>query len=201
MPPVPVGRIFGAFVYIAGDMLWPDSFFQSLILPVAGELAIVLTGFAVMMVALAQHERPFPPGQFTLIGVPALLILAFVVWLIQSWVCWVCGGAARHGRCPYPCPGKSRSTWSLYRANPQLWQRRGRPSPRIWCGRQPHHPGRRRVTHLQRLCQPVNAYFHWYWGFDFSQLPLNGLVWYPEGAGPPLKGHSPSSSSSTATTP
>lgn len=28
------------------------------------------------------------------------------------------------------------------------------------------------------------AQFKWYWGFDFTQLPLNGLVWYPEGEGP-----------------
>lgn len=24
----------------------------------------------------------------------------------------------------------------------------------------------------------------WYWGFDSAKLPLNGLVWYPEGKGP-----------------
>jgi dienelactone hydrolase len=25
---------------------------------------------------------------------------------------------------------------------------------------------------------------HWYWGFDFESLPLNGRVWYPQGDGP-----------------
>jgi dienelactone hydrolase len=25
---------------------------------------------------------------------------------------------------------------------------------------------------------------HWYWGFDFSEFPVNGTVWYPEGDGP-----------------
>jgi hypothetical protein len=24
----------------------------------------------------------------------------------------------------------------------------------------------------------------WYWGFDFTEFPVNGTVWYPEGAGP-----------------
>ncbi len=25
---------------------------------------------------------------------------------------------------------------------------------------------------------------HWYWGFDFTEFPVNGTVWYPEGDGP-----------------
>lgn len=25
---------------------------------------------------------------------------------------------------------------------------------------------------------------HWYWGFDFERVPLNGRVWYPDGDGP-----------------
>lgn len=25
---------------------------------------------------------------------------------------------------------------------------------------------------------------HWYWGFDFKHFPVNGRVWYPDGAGP-----------------
>jgi dienelactone hydrolase len=31
---------------------------------------------------------------------------------------------------------------------------------------------------------PSGAFYRWYWGFDFDALPVNGLVWYPEGAGP-----------------
>ncbi len=31
---------------------------------------------------------------------------------------------------------------------------------------------------------PGKWLFEAFWGFDFSQLPLNGRVWYPEGAGP-----------------
>lgn len=25
---------------------------------------------------------------------------------------------------------------------------------------------------------------HWYWGFDFTEFPVNGTVWYPDGDGP-----------------
>jgi hypothetical protein len=47
IPATPIGRILGAFIYIAGDMLWPNSFFQHITLPVVGEISIVLAGFTV----------------------------------------------------------------------------------------------------------------------------------------------------------
>lgn len=30
----------------------------------------------------------------------------------------------------------------------------------------------------------AGAFDRWYWGFDYSALPLNARVWYPDGAGP-----------------
>jgi dienelactone hydrolase len=184
VPPVPVGRIFGAFVYIAGDMLWPNSFFQSIILPVAGELAIVLTGFAVMMVALARMNGRSRPAQIALIGVPALLILAFAVWLFNP------GFAGYVAALP-----ETAVVPTLALENP------GQPGPYTVQtlsygsgvdGRRPEYgadaslitPAVDGSRIFSGYSSPVNAFFRWYWGFDFSQLPLNGLVWYPEGAGP-----------------
>ncbi len=83
VPPVPIGRIAGAFIYIAGDMLWPDSFFQSINLPMVGEIAIALTGFTVMMVALARLDGRSRPAQITLITIPILFILAFAAWVLN----------------------------------------------------------------------------------------------------------------------
>jgi hypothetical protein len=191
VPPVPVGRIFGAFVYIAGDMLWPDSFLQSIILPMAGELAIVLTGFAVMMIALARMNGRSRPAQLTLIGVPALLILAFVVWVFNP------GFDAYVAALP-----ETAVVPTLALENP------GQPGPYTVQtlsygsgvdGRRPEYgadaslitpavDGSRIFSGYGNL---VSAYFHWYWGFDFSQLPLNGLVWYPESAGPHSEGPFP----------
>ena len=54
LPPAPVGRLLAAFVFIAGDILWPNSFLQSIVLPVVGEITIVLAGLTVMMIALAR---------------------------------------------------------------------------------------------------------------------------------------------------
>lgn len=182
IPPVPVGRIFGAFIYIAGDLLWPDSFFQSIVLPVAGEIAILLTGLTVMLVTLARLNGRSRPAQYALVGIPALLILAFAICVFNPGFS---GYVAALPETP-PAP-----TLSL--ADP------GQPGPYSvktlsygsgTDGRRPEYgaeaslitpvvDGSRIFSGYSGL---VSTYFRWYWGFDFSQLPLNGLVWYPDSA-------------------
>ncbi|NCC36637.1 MAG: hypothetical protein EOM24_32190, partial [Chloroflexia bacterium] len=76
VPPVPLGRILGAFVFIAGDLLWPNSFLQQIVLPVVGEIAIVLAGFTAMSVALARMKGRSRLAQFALVGLPVAFILA-----------------------------------------------------------------------------------------------------------------------------
>ncbi|MBK8989238.1 MAG: hypothetical protein IPM39_24770 [Chloroflexi bacterium] len=184
IPPVSVGRIFGAFIYIAGDLLWPDSFFQSIILPVVGEIAIVLTGFTVMLLALARMNGRSRPAQIALITIPIFLFLAFTVWVLYP------GFDEYVTALP-----ETAVTPTLALDNP------GQPGPYTVQtlsygsgadGRRPEYgadaslitptvDGSRIFSSYSSL---VSAYFRWYWGFDFSQLPLNGLVWYPEGAGP-----------------
>jgi hypothetical protein len=83
LPPVPIGRLLAAFVFIAGDVLWPNSFLQSIVLPVVGEIAIVLAGLTVMLIALARMNGRSRPAQLALVGPPILLTLAFVVWVVN----------------------------------------------------------------------------------------------------------------------
>lgn len=184
VPPVPIGRIVGVFLYIAGDVLWPDSFFQSLNLPVTGEIAIVLAGFTVMMVALARTDGRSRPAQIALITIPILLILTFAVWVIQP------GFDGYVAALP-----DTAVTPTLTLENP------GQPGPYTVQtltygsgvdGRRPEFSAEADLTTpvvdgsaiFAGYSNPVNAYFRWYWGFDFTQLPLNGTVWYPEGDGP-----------------
>ncbi len=150
----------------------------------AGELAIVLTGFTVVMVALARMNGRSRPAQIALIGVPALLILAFVVWLFNP------GFAGYVAALP-----ETAVVPTLALENP------GQPGPYTVQtlsygsgvdGRRPEYgadaslitPAVDGSRIFSGYSSPVNAFFRWYWGFDFSQLPLNGLVWYPDGAGP-----------------
>lgn len=184
VPPVPVGRIFGAFIYIAGDLLWPDSFFQSIVLPVAGEIAIVLTGLTVMLVALARLNGRSRPAQFALIGVPALLILAFAIWVFTP------GFSGYVAALPETPPSPPLSLADPGQPGPYNVQTLSYGSGVD--GRRPHYGAEASLITpvvdgsgiFAGYSNLVNAYFRWYWGFDFSQLPLNGLVWYPEGAGP-----------------
>lgn len=184
VPPVPIGRILGVFLYIAGDMLWPDSFFQSINLPLAGEIAIVLTGFTVMMVALARLDGRTRPAQIALLTIPICLILAVAAWVIQP------------GFDDYVTALPDTAvTPTLTLENP------GQPGPYAVQtltygsgvdGRRPAFgaaadlitPDVDGSAIFAGYSNPVNAFFRWYWGFDFTQLPLNGTVWYPEGDGP-----------------
>ena len=187
IPPVPVGRIFGAFIYIAGDMLWPDSFFQSILLPVAGEIAIGLAGLTGMMVALARMNGRSRPAQFALIGGPVLLILVFAVWVFNP------GFSDYVAALPATPPSLALPLADPGQPGPYAVQTLSYGSGRDGSGRDrpeygpaatlitPAVDGSRLFSGYNSL---VSAYFDWYWGFDFHQLPLNGLVWYPEGAGP-----------------
>ncbi|MFO7681767.1 MAG: hypothetical protein R6X34_17120 [Chloroflexota bacterium] len=184
VPPVPIGRIVGAFIYIAGDTLWPNSFFQHITLPVVGEMAIVLSGFTVMIVALARMNGRSRPTQIALIAVPILLILAFAAWVINP------GYDDYLATLP-----ETAVTPTLALENP------GQPGPYAVQtltygsgenGRRPEFGA------AADLITPVvdgsplfggygglaGSFFNWYWGFDFTQLPLNGTVWYPESEGP-----------------
>ncbi|MBP7593944.1 MAG: hypothetical protein KBA85_20240 [Chloroflexi bacterium] len=184
VPPVPIGRILGAFIYIAGDLLWPDSFFQHITLPVVGEVAIVLTGFAVMMVALARRDGRSRPAQIALIAIPSLLILAFAAWVIHPGYDGYVAALPETAVIP-----------TLALDNP------GQPSPYAVQtltygsganGRRPEFGAEADLITPVVDGSPIfggysgltGSYFNWYWGFDFSQLPLNGTVWYPEGDGP-----------------
>lgn len=184
LPPVPVGRLLAAFVFIAGDLLWPNSFLQSIVLPVVGEIAIVLAGLTVMMIALARMEGRGRPAQLALIGPPFLLILAYAAWVVNP------------GFDHYVAAAPETAV-----ASPLTIADPGQPGPHAvqslnyGSGQNRHRP--EFGTNADLITQAVDgsaifggysglidAYYQWYWGFDFRSLPLNGAVWYPAGDGP-----------------
>lgn len=184
VPAASVGRIAGAFIFIAGDILWPESFFQHITLPVAGEIFIVLASLIVMTVAVARMPGRTPLQQVALVGVPVLLLVAFAYWVIDP------------GFDDYLTPGPAAAAvTSTSLDNPGL------PGPytvktlNYGSGQDIRRPIYGESTDLvtpvvdATSIYPgysglVASYFNWYWGFDFSRLPLNAMVWYPEGEGP-----------------
>lgn len=183
IPPAMIGRILGVFFYIAGDLLWPESFFQHIMIPPVGELLIILLAITGVIVTLAQVERRSERGRNTLIATAFALNLAYLAWVFLP------------GTDNYVTQNAAASPVSqLSLLNPGL------PGPHTV---QTLTYGSGDVTgrpefsaEADLITQSVDgsaifsypglggSYFRWYWDFDFTQLPLNGLVWYPEGDGP-----------------
>lgn len=181
IPPVPVGRLLAAFVFITGDILWPNSFLQSIVLPVVGEIVIVLVGLTVMLIALARMEGRGRPAQLALVGPPFLLILSFVAWVANPGFDYYVAALP-----------ETAVTSPLTITDP------GQPGPytvqslSYGSGQNRHRP---EFGDNADLITPVvdgsalfggynglsDSFYQWYWDFDFRHLPLNGTVWYPTG--------------------
>lgn len=183
VPPVPVGRIVGAFVYVAGDLLWPQSFLNQVNLPVVGEIAIALTGLAFVAVALARMERRARAARVALFAAPAVLILAFVGWVaIPGFDGYLDAARAGASAAVLPDDPGARGPFAVRTLT-------------YGSGTSARRPEYGDAVDLRTapvdgsavfagFGGPADAFHRWYWGFGFDALPLNGLVWYPEGAGP-----------------
>lgn len=184
IPPTIPGRLLSVFLYIAGDMLWPTSFLQHITIPPVGELAIILLAVTGALVTLARlGERP-SWRWYAPLGVAVLLNVAYLAWV------WMPGTDSYLARtattAPMPTltladpglPG-SYSVQSLsYGSGADL--RRAEYGPAAVLLTQPVD-GSKIFGGYNGLS---GSYYHWYWGFDMTRLPLNGLVWYPDGNGP-----------------
>lgn len=185
-PPVPLGRIIGAFVYVAGDLLWPNSFLQHVVLPVAGEIAILLAGVTLMLIALARMDGRSRLAQIALLAPPAALILAFAVWVaypgFAGYVAQV-GETAVSPPLTLENPGQPGpyAVESLTYGSGQSQRR-----PEFGAAAALITPTVDGTPLFSGYSGLVASFYQWYWGFDYHQLPLNGTVWYPADAAGPL---------------
>ena len=184
IPPVMIGRILGVFFYIAGDLLWPESFFQHIMIPPVGELLIILLAITGAIVALARLEGQSERGRNNLIVTAFALNLAYLAWVfLPGTENYLAQSAAATPTTPLSLPNPGLpGPYTVQTLTYGSGDVTGRPEF-----------GDEAVL----LTQPVDgakifsgypglggSYFRWYWDFDFTQLPLNGLVWYPQGDGP-----------------
>jgi hypothetical protein len=131
VPPVPVGRILGTFVYTAGDVLWPQTFLKHVNLPVVGEIGIALLGLAFAAVALARMEPRTRVARATLIAVPGVLIAAYALWVANPGFDGYLAAAPSRGCIVHHRargPGGARP---LRRADADLRQRHQHASARV----------------------------------------------------------------------
>jgi dienelactone hydrolase len=196
VPPVPVGRILGALVYMAGDVLWPQSFLKHLMLPAVLEIALLLAGLGAVAIALARSDGRGRAARAALLAPPAVLALAFVLWVVDpgfDGYLRAAPAAAAPGAALAAAPGAAPGAAGPYDAAAR--GPFGVRTSTYGSGASVRRPEYGADATFRTPSVDGSAlfggyggwagsFFRWYWGFDFDALPLDGLVWQPEGAGP-----------------
>lgn len=179
-----LGRMVGILLMIFGDLLWPDSIFQyaTLTLPAKFIVLAAAVGGALWFAARVVNR----PSARAVLMIAAALPLAGVL----GWLLWP--GTDDHVVTAAPV---DPTIAALAIENPGL------PGPFVvnsltyGSGADKRRPEfgteaalRTPTVDGSALFEGydgiVGGYYEWYNGFDFGALPLNGMVWYPEGEGP-----------------
>lgn len=183
LPPAMVGRMLGVFILIAGDSLWPNSVLRNVRMPPVGEIAIVSLAISGVLLSLARTPGRPRPRRLMFGGMAVVLNAAYLAWVLWPGVD---GYLAQVPNVPVSSLGTL--------SNPGLPGRY--PVQRLTYGSGSSRHRAEFGAEADLLTEPVDGsqlfsfsglggrYLRWYWGFDSSRLPLNGLVWYPEGEGP-----------------
>ena len=184
LPGYLVGRTVGIWLMVFGNILWPDSFLQYVTLLLPGKMIVLLAGIIGALIFTGRLVAR-PAVRYTLFVLAAVLGIGFTIWLVQPGTDGYLAKAAEANAAIEP----------LNMANPGL------PGPfAVRSLSYGSGDSRRRPEYGENaaLITPVvdgssifggysgfaGGYHQWYNGFDFTSLPLNGLVWYPEGEGP-----------------
>lgn len=179
-----VGRTIGILLMVFGNLIWPDSFFQYTTLLLPGKMIVLLAGVIGALVFIGRLVTR-PAVRYSFFVLAAVLGIGFAIWLVNPGADGYLAKAT----------GASPAIEPLAVANPGLAGTFAVQSLSYGSGE-----NRRRPEYGQdaALTTPIvdgspifsgysgfiDGYYQWYNGFDFSRLPLNGLVWYPEGDGP-----------------
>lgn len=184
VPPAMLGRLIGILLMVFGDLLWPESVFKYATLAAPGKIIVLAAAFAgAVYVGARQARRPAVRWAGALAAIA--LVASVALWLLLP------------GTDDYLAQAAPLAT----DVRPLDLENPGLPGPfavgslSYGSGESKHRP---EFGERAALITPVvdgspifagysgfpGSYFKWYNGFDFTRLPLNGLVWYPEGEGP-----------------
>jgi dienelactone hydrolase len=186
VPPAHLGRLAAVLVVLYAGRLLPDSFFASLRLAAATGAVVWPLATAGALLAVARMPGRDQRTIAALLGAAGLVILLALGWLLYRGTdSYLARGelvpAAAVEPLDLPHPGLP----GAYPVN-SLTYGSGHDRQRDEFGAAAD------LTTTTVDGKPIFAGFsglgggvaNWYWGFDYSQLPLNGRVWYPAGAGP-----------------
>lgn len=184
IPPAMLGRLIGILLMVFGDVLWPESIFQFATLVLPGKIIVLAAAVSGAWFMVARTAASAPGRRYGAIAAVAPLALA-LAWLFapgtDGYLARVAAidpavAAPDFGNPALPGPYTVRSlTYGSgdNRHRDEFAANAALTTPAI--DGSPIFAGYEGIP---------AAYFEWYNGFDFSRLPLNGLVWYPDGDGP-----------------
>lgn len=184
VPPAMLGRFIGILLMVFGDLLWPESVFQyaTLTLPAKFIVMAAAVGGALLFTARTLKR---PAARYALAALGVLPIIAVMFWLLYPGTDDTVAAAAPVSDAIAPLDMENPGLPGPYAVTALSY---GRGTD----GRRPEYgveadlitatvDGSKLFNSYEGF---IGGYYEWYNGFDFTALPLNGLVWMPEGEGP-----------------
>ena len=184
VPGAMLGRLVGILLMVFGNVLWPESIFQYATLLLPGKLLVMAAAVGGALLFAARVVQR-PALRYGLIVLGLLPMIAVPLWLFLPGTDDYLAAA----------PPVDPAIATLPAANPGLPG--DYPVATLTYG---SGDNRRRPEFAAEaaLITPVvdgsaifqgysglsDSYYRWFNGFGMDNLPLNGLVWYPEGEGP-----------------
>ncbi|WP_374686698.1 alpha/beta hydrolase family protein [Promineifilum sp.] len=183
IPAPMLGRLVGILLMVFGDVLWPESLFKYATLALPGKVIVLAVSVAGALL-FAARLMSRPATRYALMGLAAVPMVGVAVFLFHP-------GTDAYLAMPPAIPAVP----ALNLQNPGL------PGPyavRALSYGSGNSDRRPEFAAEAALITPTvdgssifagysgfaAGYHRWYNGFDFAHLPLNGLVWLPEGDGP-----------------
>lgn len=185
IPQNQIGRLLAVVLFLYGRRLFPESIFNSMGLPPSTQLVIWPMAISFALIAVARMPVRGQQARLALLGTAVLLNGLAWGWLLYRGTD---NYLARAEMTPVT------AVTSLKLDNPGL------PGPYTVNSLTYGSGSDRRDEYgtdaaLETPTVDGTAIYpgfgglgggiaNWFWGFDYTQLPLNGRVWYPDGDGP-----------------
>ena len=182
--PAIIGRSAGILLMVFGDLLWPESVFQYATLTLPAKFIVLAAAVGGALWFAARLVRR-PAARSALAIAAALPLVGVLVWLAwpgpDDYLVRAAAGSASVAPVAFENPGLAGPytitalTYGSGTANrrPEFGAEADLVTPVV--------DGSVLFDAYDGF---IGAYYEWYNGFDFTRLPLNGLVWSPEGEGP-----------------
>lgn len=186
IPPVQIGRLLAVGLFLYGRRLFPDSIFSSFSLPPSTQLVIWPIAVSGALVAVARMPAHSRHARLALLGAAVLPIALAAGWLLYPGTDdYLARAEVTPAAAVSPLTLKNPGLPGPYRVS-TLTYGSGADRQRDEFGADaalitPTVDGAAIYPGFGGLGGSVA---NWFWGFDYTRLPLNGRVWYPAGDGP-----------------